>query len=117
MKKKKVIIPKNYLEKVPAHPVALTWTVSDDGKVTLQVQNKGWANWIAQRLFGRPKVSYVHLDELGNFIWPKIDGQKNLIALGELVEAEFGEKAHPLYERLARYFQILDSYGFIVWKQ
>ena len=31
------------------------------------------------------------------------------------MEAEFGEEAHPLYERLARYFQILDSYRFIEW--
>lgn len=117
MKKKKNILPKNYLEQVPVRPTDLVWTTDEEGRVTLQVQNKGWANWLAQRLFGRPKISYVHLDELGNFIWPRIDGQKNLIELGELVEAEFGQKAHPLYERLARYFQILDSYGFIHWKK
>lgn len=117
MKKKKIVIPKNYLEQVPVHPAGLAWSADEHGKITLQVENKGWAHWIAQRLFGRPKISYVHLDAMGNFLWPKIDGQRNLIELGELVEAEFGEQAYPLYERLARYFQILDSYGFILWKK
>ena len=44
-----------------------------------------------------------------------IDGKKNIIELGEDVDKKFGEKANPLYERLAKYFQILDSYGFIKW--
>ena len=43
-------------------------------------------------------------------------GEKTIIELGKDVEAEFGEKANPLYERLAKYFQILDSYHFIEWK-
>ena len=62
-------------------------------------------------------MSYVHLDEMGSFVWPLLDGEKNIIQLGKLVDAHFGEKAHPLYERLARYFQIMDSYHFIDWKQ
>ena len=53
---------------------------------------------------------------MGSFVWPLIDGEKDIVALGKLVEEHFGEKANPLYERLAKYFQILDSYGFIEWK-
>ena len=68
-----------------------------------------------QALFRRPRVSYIHLDKLGSFVWPLLDGKTNIIELGKQVEAEFGEEAHPLYERLARYFQILDSYRFIEW--
>jgi len=37
--------------------------------------------------------------------------------MGECVREKFGETAEPLYERLAKYFQILDSYGFIGWKE
>ena len=44
------------------------------------------------------------------------DGEKNIIELGKEVEKHFGEKANPLYERLAKYFQILDSYHFVEWK-
>lgn len=116
MKKKKIIIQENYLERIPVQSSKLTWKTEDDGKVTLQIENKGWANKIAQKLFKKSKYSYVHLDELGSFIWPLIDGEKNIIEIGKLVEEHFGEAANPLYERLARYFQIVESYHFIYWK-
>lgn len=115
MKKKPIIIPQNYLERVPRHHTALVWKSDDKGLVTLEVENRGWVNRLAQKWFGRPKVSYIHLDELGSFIWPLLDGKKSILDLGPLVEERFGEAAHPLYERLARYFQILDSYHFIEW--
>ena len=117
MKKKPIIIPKNYLERIPARPASLKWSVGDDGSVTLEVENSGWVNRVAQKLFHRPRVSYIHLDKLGSYIWPLLDGEKDIVELGKLVDAEFGEEAHPLYERLARYFQILDSYHFIDWVQ
>ena len=116
MKKKKIVIPENYLERIPVRADAIEWKVSSEGMVTLQIENSGWANRIAQVLFGRPKCSYIHLDELGSFVWPLLDGQKDITALGELVEEKFGEEAHPLYERLAKFFQIMDSYRFIEWK-
>jgi len=73
-------------------------------------------NRIAQKLFRKPRISHIHLDEMGSFIWPLLDGERNIIKLGESVKEQFGEKANPLYERLAKYFQILDSYHFIEWK-
>ncbi len=114
--KKKIVIQKNYLEKIPMRPSRIQWETGADGLVTLSVENTGWVNRIAQKFFRRPKVSYIHLDEMGSFIWPLLDGEKSIIELGKLVDAHFGEKAHPLYERLARYFQIMDSYQFIDWK-
>ena len=42
--------------------------------------------------------------------------EKNIISIGNEVEAHFGDEANPLYERLAKFFQVLDSYGFIYWK-
>ncbi len=116
MRKKKNVISENYLERVPMRPEGLVWTANAEGKVTLEIKNKGAFNRIAQKLLKKPKISYVHLDETGSFVWPLLDGEKDIIALGELVDEKFGATAHPLYERLATYFQILDSYGFIAWK-
>lgn len=115
MRKKKNIISENYLEKIPSRPSSIGWKKDAKGIVTLEIENKGWANFLAQKFFNRPRVSYVHLDKLGSFVWPLLDGEMTITELGKLVEAEFGKEAHPLYERLARYFQILDSYHFIKW--
>lgn len=114
--KKKVVISENYLERKPVR-AQIKWSADGEDKITLEIENKGFFNWIAQKLFKKPKISYVHLDETGSFIWPLIDGNKTIIELGKDVEGKFGEKANPLYERLATYFRILESYGFISWNK
>ncbi len=116
MKKKKNIIGRNYLDKVPVRASFLRHTEDDKGIVTLEKDNKGMFNRIAQKCFKKPPVSYIHLDEFGSFVWLCIDGEHTIYELGEQIEAHFGEKAHPLYERLAKYFQILESYKFVSFK-
>lgn len=116
MKRKKIIISENYLERIPERSSDIAWETDENGKVTLEIENTGWANRIAQAVFKRPKISYVHLDENGSFVWPLIDGERDIVAIGRSVKEHFGEKAEPLYERLAQFFRILDSYRFIRWK-
>ncbi|MBQ4110555.1 MAG: PqqD family protein [Clostridia bacterium] len=113
MKKNKT--NENYLEKKPLRAPGYNWTQDENGIVTLEIENTGFFNKMAQKFFKKPKISYVHLDETGSFVWPLLDGEKNIIEIGKAVEEHFGEKAHPLYERLAKYFQILESYNFIIW--
>ncbi len=113
--KKKTARSENYLLRVPVRSEGLSWSTGEDGLVTLAVENTGLMNRIAQKLLHKPRTSYIHLDRTGSFTWRQVDGQKDIAALGELVEAEFGAEAHPLYERLAAYFQVLDSYRFIHW--
>lgn len=112
MKKKKVI-EENFLDKIPSYKEGLNYSVDDNNMVTLEMENKGIVNRIAQKLIRKPKISYIHLEEFGSFIWPLIDGKKSIYEIGELVEEHFGEKAKPLYERLATYFQTLETYGFV----
>lgn len=116
MKKKKTVISKNYLEQIPLRHKDIEWSKDENEMVTLEIENTGLFNRIAQKVFKRPKISYIHLDEMGSFIWPKLDGTKSIIALGEDVKEHFGENAEPLYERLAQFFKILESYHFIVFK-
>ena len=116
MKKKKESKPENYLERIPVRPETIGWSADENGIVTLDIENKGVFNRIAQKLLKKPEITHIHLDEIGSYVWPLIDGQTNIITLGILVEERFGEKAAPLYERLAKVFQVLDSYHFIAWK-
>lgn len=112
-KKKNETVSANYLEYVPAHKPEIKYEISGDKKVTLLQENIGLFNWIAQKLFKKPRVSQIHLDEMGNFIWPLIDGKRNLIEISELVREKFGDKAEPLYNRLVQYIKTLEAYGFI----
>ncbi len=101
----------NYLEKIPSKG-DITFTTDDKGVITLEVENKGVMNKFAQILFKKPKVSYIHLDEFGSFVWSEIDGEKDILKIGEAVKARFGDKAEPLYERLSQYIKTLEQYGF-----
>lgn len=66
-----------------------------------------------QKLLNKPRISQVHLEEFGSFIWMEIDGKKTLISISEEVHKEFGEKAEPLLPRLVQYFRILENNSFI----
>ena len=107
---------KNYLEFVPQRRIE-RYSTHDSGVITLEIENKGVFNRVAQKLFKKPKISYIHLDEMGSFVWPLIDGERNITDIGVFVKEHFGEKAEPLYERLAKYFRVLESYGFIKFKK
>ncbi len=113
---KKKVINENYLDNIPVVSEKLSYKVNDEGIVTLAQENTGFMNRIAQKLFKRPKISYIHLDELGSFIWQLIDGKTTISDMGEPVKEKFGEKAEPLYPRLAKYISILESYGFVTLK-
>ena len=38
-----------------------------------------------------------------------------MAGIAQAVHAHFGEKADPLYERLLKFFEIVESYDFIFW--
>ncbi len=110
MKKEQIF--KNYLEKCPERNSRILWKV-DHGLVILEVENKGFCNRVCQKLLKKPKISYVHLDEIGSNIWLLTDGERDIIKIGERIYEKFGDSLNPLYERLSIYFKILNSYGFI----
>ena len=105
----------NYLDLIPLR-APLAWTTDEAGIVTLEKENTGLFCRITQKLLKKPKITYIHLDAIGSFLWPRLDGSQTVYQLADAVKAEFGEAAEPLYPRIAKYFQILESYHFVQWK-
>lgn len=103
----------NYLDLIPQRASQLRWHRDLKDRIILEVENTGVFNTIAQRVFGKPRFTKVHLDANGSFIWPLIDGQKTVAQIAEKVKEQFGEKAEPLYPRIVKYFQMMESYHFI----
>lgn len=106
----------NYLEQTPEHNPEFAWKEDDKGIVTVDVVHKGLFDKLAQKLWVTPETSHIKLDSFGSFVWRQVDGDRNLIEIGELVKAEFGDKAEPLYERLSNYMETLKVNRFIRWK-
>ena len=112
MKKNKKQSP-NLLDLIPRCSEKHRYEVDGEGKITVFVENKGFFNFVAQKLLKKPRFSQIHLEELGSFIWQNIDGKKNVKEIADLLHEKFGEKAEPLYPRISVYIKILQNYGFI----
>jgi len=104
----------NYLDLVPVKHSRNTWT-DTGGTVTIHRVNRGICNRLAQALFDRPRVSRIDLDEVGSFLWRRMDGNRTVADLAQALRAEFGDRAEPLYERLAVFLQCLRNNGCIAF--
>lgn len=109
-------VSENYLDYVPMHNPEILFEVDEDGKVTILQENKGFFCFLTQKLLKKPKISQIHLDEMGDFIWPLMDGERTVNQIAMEVKEKFGEKAEPLYRRLITYLSTLENYGFLTWK-
>lgn len=113
---KKEVLNKNYLQRKPLRNQNILWDYDNENKVVLKVVNTGFFNRVAQGILKKPEISHIHLDENGSFLWALSNGEKTIIELGALLKEKFGENAEPLYERIVKYFQILESYKFIEFR-
>lgn len=111
MKKKK----ENYLDYIPKHNILFPYEKKDNGRVEVRMTNRGLLKKLTQILLKKPKYTYIELDEFGSFVWEQIDGERSIYEIGKKVRERFGEKAEPLYERLAKYMQILRRNEFILF--
>ncbi len=103
----------DYLDIVFKKSDEFVWEKDPAGNITFFIENKGLFNFIAQKLFRKPRISQLHLEEFGNFIWKQLDGKKSVREISELVHENFGEKAEPLLPRLIKYLEMLRQYGFV----
>mgnify|MGYP002510845684 CR=1 FL=1 len=86
-------IKENYLERKPLRAPQFNWSKDEQGIVTLEIENTGFFNKMAQKFFKKPKISYVHLDEMGSFVWPSVDGEKDLIKIAKEIGFDYDEEA------------------------
>ena len=103
----------NFLDYVFEYPEGLVFNCSDEGEVTVDMENKGFTNKVAQHFFKTPKVSHIKLEGMGSFIFLCVDGKRSVYDIGRLVHDKFGDEAEPLYERLSVYMRKLEEVGFV----
>lgn len=104
---------KNFMDYIPVCNPLYTWDADKKGIVTVHVENRGFYNWIAQKVFKPPRPSHIALDKYGSYVWRQMDGKRNVHEISKLVAAQFGEEAEPLIPRLVKYIQILYQNKFI----
>ena len=58
---------KNYLDNIPKHNKK--WQLNDKDMVEITVENKGFFNTLAQKIYKKPRYSFIELDTFGSFVW------------------------------------------------
>lgn len=79
----------------------LEYEVGIDNTVTiLKKQDHKIQKFLRKLKFRIPEYTRESLDEFGSYVFLQIDGKKTVKDIGENLEAKYGDKVHPLYERL-----------------
>jgi len=92
----------------------LEWEDGPEGMAVLLVprfRSGPFAKWLQPRL-KRPHIR-VKLDQVGSFVWKRLDGQTQFTSVVEEMRNEFGSKIEPAEERLIKFFSILNKDKFV----
>ena len=116
MAKKSVKVSVNYMECVPVRGDDRPWREKEDGLVEIDMENRGFYNFIAQKFFKKPRVSHIALDKYGSVVWKNIDGHKSINDIVKVMEAAFPSEKKRMLDRVVTYMATLQRSGFITLK-
>jgi len=90
------------------------WETGQNQQVTLLIPKfrTGLIARVLQPRLRRPQFR-IKLDEFGSFVWLLCTGETNVRSIGEQMRSRFGETAEPIYDRISRFLQQLESSKFI----
>jgi len=92
-----------------------SWQADESGKVVVERPKPGSRGLRAvidnlRWLMSHPKI---RLDELGSFVWQRLDGESTLAEIAEATAAAFPDRAEGMTERLALFAAALEHQGLI----
>jgi len=106
-------IDNKLLSLVPRIKENQLWCIGRDGLVQIIVPRDQLLDRLVRLFRKTPRTIRIHLDLQGRFVWNAIDGKRCIRDIGRMMEAEFGEKAKPVYEKLITFIRILKNNSFI----
>jgi len=114
-KKKK--IRQNYMDTVLIPNPTQKWSVRDDGIVVIDIKNKGFYHWIAQKFFHRPKVSHIALDSYGTAVWTALDGKHTVFDIVNHMKKQFPKEEARMLDRVVTFLHTLQVNRLIIVKK
>ena len=88
---------------------SMEFEVNNEGIVTIfEKQDHKIQNFLRKLKFNIPKYRKIELDEYSSTVFLLIDGNKTVKEIGESLDKKFGNKVHPLYERLLLFLNHID---------
>ncbi len=95
----------------------LEYEVDMDNIVTiLKKQDHTVQKFFRKLKFKIPEYTKKTLDEYGSYLFLQIDGKKTVKDIGENLEAKYGDKVYPLYERLLLFLNYINAHCHYIEK-
>jgi hypothetical protein len=90
----------------------------EEGVVKIKIQkfHRKSGKWLC-KLLRKSEYFTINLDELGSFVWKRIDGEKNVAAILEDLMAHMGESNNKetLEKRFFLFLHMLHGRGLLAW--
>lgn len=86
------------------------YEVSKDGLVNIIEKQNHWIqNFVRKLKINIPLYKKITLDEYSSYVFLQIDSKKTVKEIGESLDSKYGEKSHPVYERLLMFLNYIES--------
>lgn len=106
----------NYLELTPVH--LMKYSSDENNFVTIHIPK--FTSQLGKKfIMPRLKNPYIKLklDELGSAAWLEIDGKKKVFQIAENLTKKYGQKIHPVEERLTKFLTQLYEQRLITFEE
>ena len=88
---------------------SMEFEVNNKGILTiLQKQDQKIQNFLRKMKLSIPQYKKIELDEYCSTVFLLIDGNRTVKEIGKSLDEKFGNKVHPLYERLLMFLNHID---------
>jgi len=95
---------------------AAEWDEVEDRVVLRRPPPRGRGlRWLGDWLLCQLSARRIRLDEVGTFVWRRLDGRTTVGELAAALEERFGERVTPATERLGRMVRVLRREGFLTY--
>lgn len=93
------------------------WHRSRDGKIVIDVENRGIHHRIAQKIWHKPKVSHISLDSYGSALWECMNGSNTVYDIVMAMKEQFPQEEDRMLDRVVTFLGTLQNNRFIIKKK
>ncbi|WP_027631850.1 PqqD family peptide modification chaperone [Clostridium hydrogeniformans] len=106
---------RNMMEFIPIRNQRILWE-DKNSKVILKIPRDSAFEKVMHKIFKRPEVISLELEEIGSEIWKLCNGENNIYNIDNKIKEVFGERIEPSLPRLLNYIKILNDNKCIIFK-
>lgn len=110
-------IAPNYMDTIFLPSPDRPWHRNGDGKIVVDVENRGIHHRIAQKIWHKPRVSHISLDTYGSALWERLDGSNTVYDIVMAMKEQFSQEEDRMLDRVVTFLGTLQNNRFIIKKK